>query len=75
VSLRPSPVILNAGDPSNISSERSIDIALTLAMADLKAQFIEAEKGIVHYRSIRRLRPLNSINISREVYNPLIFTP
>jgi hypothetical protein len=54
VSLRPSPVILNAGDPSNISSERSIDIALTLAMADLKAQFIEAEKGIVHYRSIRR---------------------
>jgi hypothetical protein len=30
-----------------------MDIALTLAMADLKARFIDAEKGVVHYRAIR----------------------
>ena len=30
-----------------------MDIALTLAMADLKARFIDAEKGMVHYRAIR----------------------
>ncbi len=33
--------------------EQPIDIALTLAMADLKAQFIDIEKGIVHYGKIR----------------------
>jgi hypothetical protein len=30
-----------------------MDIALTLAMADLKAKFIDPEKGVVHYRTIR----------------------
>ncbi len=30
-----------------------MDIALTLAMADLKAKFIDSEKGVVHYRTIR----------------------
>jgi len=48
-----SPVILNAGDPSKISLDQPIDIALTLAMADLKARFIDAEKGVVHYGAIR----------------------
>jgi len=47
------PVLLNAGDPSKISLDQPIDIALTLAMADLKARFIEVEKGVVHYRAIR----------------------
>ncbi len=46
------PVILNAGGPSKISLDQPIDIALTLAMADLKARFIEVEKGVVHYRAI-----------------------
>jgi hypothetical protein len=47
------PVILNSGSPSEISLEPSLDIALTLAMADLKAQFIDAEKGIVRYPAMR----------------------
>jgi len=53
VSLYSSPVLLNTGDPSNISLDQPIDIALTLAMADLKAHFIDVEKGVVHYRRIR----------------------
>ena len=48
-----SPVIINAGVPSNVSSEQPLDIALTLAMADLKLRFIDAERGVVHYRAIR----------------------
>ena len=48
-----SPVVLNAGTPSQTPAEQSIDIALTLAMADLKAKFIDAEKGAVRYQSIR----------------------
>jgi hypothetical protein len=51
--LCPSPILLNAGKPPQISSEQPIDIALTLAMADLKAHFIDAEKGVVHYTAIR----------------------
>jgi hypothetical protein len=53
VSLYLSPIILNAGDPSHISLDQPIDIALTLAMADLKARFIDPEKGVVHYKAIR----------------------
>jgi hypothetical protein len=48
-----SPIILNAGTPPKISSEQPIDIALTLAMADLKARFIEVERGVVHYKAIK----------------------
>jgi hypothetical protein len=48
-----SPILLNGGTPSNISLDQHIDIALTLAMADLKAKFIDAEKGVVRYKSIR----------------------
>ncbi len=49
----PSPVILNAGDPSKISLEQPIDIALTLSMSDLKARFIDVDRGLVHYKAIR----------------------
>jgi hypothetical protein len=48
-----SRIVLNAGTPSQIPVEQSIDIALTLAMADLKAKFIDAERGAVRYKSIR----------------------
>ena len=48
-----SPILLNGGTPSNVSLEQPIDIALTLAMSDLKAKFIDAEKGAVRYKSIR----------------------
>jgi len=48
-----SPIVLNAGTPSQIRTEQSIDIALTLAMADLKPKFIDAERGAVRYKSIR----------------------
>ncbi|OGP65184.1 MAG: hypothetical protein A2169_09130, partial [Deltaproteobacteria bacterium RBG_13_47_9] len=59
-------MILNAGDPPNISSEQPIDIALTLAMADLKAHFIEAEKSRVQYRAIKGSEAFEKYkNISR----------
>jgi hypothetical protein len=48
-----SRIVLNAGTPSQIPTEQPIDIALTLAMADLKAKFIDAERGAVRYKSIR----------------------
>src|SRR4030043_1004894 len=48
-----SPIVLNAGTPAQIRTEQSIDIALTLAMADLKPKFIDAERGAVRYKSIR----------------------
>ena len=51
--LHPSPLILNTGDPPKFLLDQPIDIALTLAMADLKAKFIDPEKGIVQYRAIR----------------------
>ena len=44
------PIVLNAGEPSQIPSEQAIDVALTLAMADLKAHFIDTEKGVVRYK-------------------------
>jgi hypothetical protein len=53
VSIYSTPIVLNSGDPSEISLDQSIDIALTLATADLKARFIDPEKGVVRYRAIR----------------------
>ncbi len=47
------PVILNEGIPSKIPLEQPIDIALSLAIADLKAGFIDPERGVVDYGSIR----------------------
>jgi hypothetical protein len=53
VSIYSSPILLNSGDPSKILLDQPLDVALTLAMADLKARFIDVEKGVVHYRAIR----------------------
>jgi hypothetical protein len=47
-----SPVLLNKGLAPETTSAESIDIALTLSMADLKARFIDPEKGVVRYRAI-----------------------
>lgn len=47
------PIILNAGEPSAWNPEQPMDIAVTLAMADLRAAFIDLESGVVHYRAIR----------------------
>jgi hypothetical protein len=49
----PSVIILNAGKRSVTNLEQPIDIALTLAMADLKARSIDMESGVVHYKAIR----------------------
>jgi hypothetical protein len=46
-------IILNEGGLSNGTGKQPIDIALTVAMADLKAQFIDVERGVVHYKAIR----------------------
>lgn len=53
MNIYPPPILLNAGDPSKISLDQPIDIALTLATADLKARFIDTEKGVVRYKAIR----------------------
>lgn len=53
MNLYPSPILLNKGNPSKIPLDQPIDIALTLAMADLKMRFIDAEKGVVRYNTIR----------------------
>lgn len=48
-----SPIILNAKEPSKIPLEQPIDIALTTAMGELKAQFIDVKSGVVRYKDIR----------------------
>ena len=48
-----SPIILNPKRDKPLIANQPIDIALTLAMADLKARFIDIEKGIVRYKDIR----------------------
>jgi hypothetical protein len=48
-----SRIILNQTGPSKIAVEEPIDVALTMAMADLKAQFIDVESGAVRYTAIR----------------------
>jgi hypothetical protein len=47
------PIILNPRVTQPPIADQPIDIALTLATADLKARFIDIEKGIVRYRDIR----------------------
>ena len=47
------PIILNPMGNQPAITEQPIDIALTLAMADLKARFIDIERGIVRYKDIR----------------------
>ncbi len=46
-------LLLNAGEFSETPLDEPIDIALTLLMADLKAQFVDSERGIVQYHGIR----------------------
>ena len=48
-----SVIILNKAEPSETVVDQPIDAALTLAMADLKAQFIDVESGAVRYKGIR----------------------
>jgi len=48
-----SPIVLNKKETSWIEFEQSLDVALTLAMADLKAGFIDLDSGGVRYGSIR----------------------
>jgi hypothetical protein len=48
-----SPIQLNAGNPPKNLPEQPIDIALTLATADLKGRFIDPERSTILYRSIR----------------------
>ena len=47
------PVILNSGETSPQAFDQPIDVALTLAMAELKAKFLNVEKGTVRYGAIR----------------------
>ncbi len=46
-------IILNPGQPPPRSTDQPIDVALTSAMSNLKAQFIDLEKGTVQYGKIR----------------------
>jgi hypothetical protein len=52
-------IILNLGEPYHNVLEQPIDIALTLAMSDLKAKFINIESGTVHYKAIRGSEEFN----------------
>jgi hypothetical protein len=46
-------IVLNKREPSEAILDQPIDIALTLAMADLKARFIDVDRGTVRYKAIR----------------------
>src|SRR3989339_1775151 len=46
-------IMLNRTGPSQGAVREPIDVALTLALADLKAQFIDLERGTVRYKAIR----------------------
>ncbi len=48
-----SPVILNHKETTQTVLDPSVDIALVIAMSDLKARFIDMEHGVVSYKSIR----------------------
>jgi hypothetical protein len=52
-------ILLNSGEPPRHALEQPIDIALTLAMSDLKAKFINLENGTVHYKAIRGSEEFN----------------
>ena len=52
-----SSIILNQKERPQLKLEQRIDVALTLAMADLKGQFIDAEAGVVRYGAIRGSEP------------------
>ncbi len=46
-------VILNKHEGPGPGTDQPIDVALTLAMADLKAEFLDPESGVVRYKAIR----------------------
>src|SRR4030042_2458801 len=48
-----SSVLLNEGDAPETPSDQPMYIALTLSMADLKALFVDSERGQVQYHAIR----------------------
>ena len=48
-----SSITLNKGELTQATLEQPVDIALTLALAELKARFIDPEKGVVRYSAIR----------------------
>ncbi len=45
-------VLLNVSEPAAAAQDKPIDIALFLAMAELKAEFIDPEGGKIAYRAI-----------------------
>jgi hypothetical protein len=47
------PIILNKKELTDTPLDQPIDIAMVLAMANLKSQFIDVESGRVRYRDIR----------------------
>lgn len=47
-------VLLNETEPGDCPLEKPLDIALTLSLADLKAQFMDPQSGRVDYRAIGR---------------------
>jgi hypothetical protein len=47
-------VLLNETEPGDSPLEKPLDIALTLSLADLKAQFMDPQSGRVDYRAIGR---------------------
>jgi hypothetical protein len=47
------PIILNKKELTDTPLDQPIDIAMILAMADLKAQFLDVESGRVRYGDIR----------------------
>jgi len=51
-----SRIILNEGVKPGPVPEQPVDVALTLAMADLKANYIDSETGVVRYVAIRGSR-------------------
>jgi hypothetical protein len=48
-----SAIVLNEGEGHPPPGDQPIDVALTLAMADLKAEFMDPESGAVRYKAIR----------------------
>ena len=51
--IHTAPIILNQGEGPTTQADRPIDVALTLSMADLKAQFLDPESGVVRYKAMR----------------------
>jgi hypothetical protein len=51
--IRRTPIILNKRERIDMPLDQPIDVAMVLAMADLKAQYIDVESGRVRYRDIR----------------------